>query len=155
MVTDFKKRIGFISTRLSGTDGVSLEVRKWVEVLEELGHDCFFFAGESEWPADCSMVVPEAHFNHPAILKLGNDLFDDYIRSPETSKTTEKYKHLLKENLRIFLDQFDLDLIIVENALAIPMNVPLGLALTELIAETCIPTIAHHHHYLKYHNHRV
>jgi glycosyltransferase involved in cell wall biosynthesis len=25
------------------------------------------------------------------------------------------------------------------------MNVPLGLALTELIAETCIPTIAHHH----------
>ena len=145
MVTDFKKRIGFISTRLSGTDGVSLEVRKWVEVLEELGHDCFFFAGESEWPADCSMVVPEAHFNHPAILKLGNDLFDDYIRSPETSKTTEKYKHLLKENLRIFLDQFDLDLIIVENALAIPMNVPLGLALTELIAETCIPTIAHHH----------
>jgi len=25
------------------------------------------------------------------------------------------------------------------------LNIPLGLALTEFIAETCIPTIAHHH----------
>ena len=40
---------------------------------------------------------------------------------------------------------FELDLLIVENALSIPMNIPLGLALTELIAETSIPTIGHHH----------
>ncbi len=28
-------RVGFVSTRLYGTDGVSLEVRKWVDVLPE------------------------------------------------------------------------------------------------------------------------
>jgi len=33
----------------------------------------------------------------------------------------------------------------VENALAIPMHIPLGLALTDVIAETGIPSIAHHH----------
>jgi len=33
----------------------------------------------------------------------------------------------------------------VQNALAIPVNVPLGLALAEFITETGIPTIAHHH----------
>ena len=32
-----------------------------------------------------------------------------------------------------------------ENALTIPLNLPLGVALTEVIAETGIPTIAHHH----------
>lgn len=32
-----------------------------------------------------------------------------------------------------------------ENALAIPLNIPLGLAITEVIAETRITTIAHHH----------
>ncbi|MEO8355586.1 MAG: glycosyltransferase family 4 protein, partial [Chloroflexota bacterium] len=37
------------------------------------------------------------------------------------------------------------ELLIVENALSIPMNIPLGLALTELIAETGLPTIGHHH----------
>jgi glycosyltransferase involved in cell wall biosynthesis len=36
-------------------------------------------------------------------------------------------------------------LIIPENALTIPVNIPLGIAITEFIAETGIPTIAHHH----------
>ena len=35
--------------------------------------------------------------------------------------------------------------ILPENVLTIPMHLPLGIALTELIAETQIPTIAHHH----------
>ena len=39
-------RIGFISTRFHGTDGVSLEAAKWAEVFEKyLGHECFWFAG--------------------------------------------------------------------------------------------------------------
>ena len=33
----------------------------------------------------------------------------------------------------------------VENALAIPLNLPLGLAIAEVVAETGIPVIAHHH----------
>jgi glycosyltransferase involved in cell wall biosynthesis len=35
--------------------------------------------------------------------------------------------------------------LIPENILAIPMHVPLGLAMTEVIAETPLPVIAHHH----------
>jgi len=34
---------------------------------------------------------------------------------------------------------------VAQNVLTIPMHIPLGIALTELIAETGIPTIAHHH----------
>ncbi len=139
------KRIGFVSTRLSGTDGVSLETVKWAKVFTGLGHECFFFAGESEWPEERSYVVPEAHFNHPVIQKLTLDLFDDYVRAPETSADIEKIKNHLKEHLHKFVRQFDLDLLVAENAMAIPMNVPLGLALTELVAETCLPTIGHHH----------
>jgi hypothetical protein len=40
------KNIGFISTRLAGTDGVSLETAKWAEILEEMGYACFYFPGE-------------------------------------------------------------------------------------------------------------
>jgi glycosyltransferase involved in cell wall biosynthesis len=47
--------------------------------------------------------------------------------------------------LRQFIDDFGLQLLIVENALSIPMNVPLAVALTEIIAETNITVIAHHH----------
>ena len=35
-------RIGFISTRFTGTDGVSLETQKWAAVLEWFGHACFY-----------------------------------------------------------------------------------------------------------------
>jgi len=142
---DKAHRIGFVSTRLAGTDGVSLEVVKWVKVLTNLGHECFFFAGELEWPEERSYLVPEAHFDHPTIKDLTIDLFDDYIRSPKTSQTIASIKNHLKEHLHQFVRHFDLNLLIVENAMAIPMNIPLGLALTELIAETEIPTVAHHH----------
>jgi glycosyltransferase involved in cell wall biosynthesis len=139
------KRIGFVSTRLAGTDGVSLETLKWVRVLESMGHTSFCFAGESDWPEDRRFVVPEAHFDHPDIRKLNHDLFNDYVRSATTSLLIENYKNLLKERLYAFIKHFDINLLIIENALAIPMNIPLGLALTELIAETSMPTIAHHH----------
>ncbi len=138
-------RIGFVSTRLAGTDGVSLETRKWSHVLTAQGHECFYFAGQSEWPEERSYVVQEAHFKHPEIQRLNADLFDNYVRTAETSRKVQALKDYLKEHLYRFVNRFDLNLLIVENALAIPMNIPLGLALTELIAETSIPTIGHHH----------
>jgi glycosyltransferase involved in cell wall biosynthesis len=38
-----------------------------------------------------------------------------------------------------------LEILVTENALTIPLNLPLGLAITEFVAETGFPTIAHHH----------
>ncbi|HYO89087.1 MAG TPA: glycosyltransferase family 4 protein [Candidatus Limnocylindrales bacterium] len=138
-------RIGFVSTRFAGTDGVSLETAKWAEALERLGHTCFYFSGECDRPDGVSYVVPEAHFEYPEIMALTLDLFDDRQRTPDTSALVQTLKVLLKDHLRRFISQFQVNLLIVENALALPMNVPLGMALAELIAETNLPTIAHHH----------
>ncbi len=54
-------------------------------------------------------------------------------------------KELLKNELYDFIAKFKIDLLVPENALTIPLNIPLGLAITEVIAETGLPTIAHHH----------
>ena len=40
------KNVGFISTRIAGTDGVSLETAKWADVLTKEGFSCFYFAGK-------------------------------------------------------------------------------------------------------------
>ncbi|MEM9658184.1 MAG: glycosyltransferase family 4 protein [Planctomycetota bacterium] len=139
-------RIGIISTRLAGTDGVSLESAKWTTVLQELGHTVYYFAGESDRPPELTRVVPEAHFQHAAIERINQDLFDGTTRrAPETSDMVNELRHRLKIALRAFIRDYDLQLLKVENALSLPMNVPLGLALTEVIAETGTPTIAHHH----------
>lgn len=139
------KNAGIISTRIAGTDGVTLEIKKWAEVLERNGISCSYFAGKLDRPADKSHLVPEAYFDHPEIKDISAGVFGVRTRKPEISEKIQKIKDRLKAALYDFKKKFSLDLIIPENALAIPMNIPLGLALTEFIAETGIPTIAHHH----------
>ncbi len=138
-------RIGFVATRLEGTDGVSLETNKWVDVLKGLRHECFCFCGESDWPEERVYIVPKAHFNHPDILKINEALFKDKRRSGDIARAIHKLKEHLKAELYQFVQKFDLNFFIVENALSLPMNVPLGVALAEFICETSMPTIAHHH----------
>ncbi len=138
-------RIGFVSTRLAGTDGVSLETAKWAHVLQEMGHECYYFAGELDLAPERCRLVPEAHFEHPLVVQINRDLFDDYQRTSATSDAVRDLVRLLKESLKQFVRDFGLQLLIIENALSIPMNVPLGLAITEWVAESDMPTIAHHH----------
>lgn len=138
-------RIGFVSTRFSGSDGVSLETRKWASVLEGMGHTCFYFAGESDRPAERTTVVPEAMFTHPEIQSITAAAFRGGRRAPEVSVGIARLAAMFKDRIAEFVAVFGLDLLIAENALTIPLNIPLGLALTEFIAENDVPVIAHHH----------
>jgi len=161
-------RIGIVSTRLSGTDGVSLEAAKWAVVLERLGYSCFYLAGQLDRPPERSRLTPEAFYGHPDIDAINTvafsgtgevtaaadaehptiqrrDYFSPYVRPPTVTRRVHELRTHLKGELYSFIRDFDVDLLLVENALAIPLNLPLGLAVTEVIAETGIPVIAHHH----------
>jgi glycosyltransferase involved in cell wall biosynthesis len=166
-----ERRAGIVATRLSGTDGVSLETAKWTTALERLGISSFFFAGLLDRPAEVSRLVPEAHFMHPDIDAINRvvfsgqpaqdehaagaapeewsvirrDFFSPYIRPAQLDRRIFELRGHLRDELYAFVRSFDLDLLVVENALAIPLNIPLGLAITDFVAETGMPVIAHHH----------
>ncbi len=141
-----KRNVGFISFRISGTDGVSLETKKWAEIFSRFGFENFFMAGELDTPADHSFIVPETHFKHPEALRLYRQSFDGTESRPrKLSQDIHTFRDLLKDRIYEFIDKFNLDLLIPENTLTIPLHVPLALALTEVIAETNMPVIAHHH----------
>ena len=139
------KNIGFVSTRFAGIDGVSLEAGKCADVLEAGGYNCFWFAGKLDKDPGKSYLAPEAHFKHPYNLWINRQVFGKTDRASAVIASIESLKNILKARLQEFTDQFHIDLFIIENALAIPLNIPLGVALSELIAENQIPTIAHHH----------
>jgi len=139
------KNVGFVSTRIAGTDGVSLELEKWANVFEKFGLNCFYFAGELDRPPERSYLVEEAHFTHPEIKELHNKFFGVTTRDRSVSKKIYQLAIKLKDHLYDFVDKFGIDLIISQNANTIPLNIPLGIALTEFIAETGIRTLAHHH----------
>ena len=74
------RRIGFISTRIAGTDGVSLEIGKWARVLEEMGLECYYVAGECDRPPERTALVEEAHFAHPVIREIDERAFVHAVR---------------------------------------------------------------------------
>jgi len=139
------RNIGFVSTRFAGTDGVSLESAKWARLLWDHSHVSHWYAGKLDREPSTSMVVPEAYFYHPDNVTINELVFGRRRRTPELTRRIYDMSDYLKKSLYNFVEKFKLDILIVENALCIPMHLPLGLALTHFIAETEMPTIAHHH----------
>lgn len=139
------KRIGFVSTRFQGTDGVTLEARKWAQLLGELGHSSFWMAGLLDAPPAVSHLAPLAYFGHPEVAAVQSRLFGVPVRPRAVTNQIQSLKDRLKDELYRFIERFELEVLIPENILAIPMHVPLGLAMTEVIAEITVPVIAHHH----------
>lgn len=140
-----KKNIGFISTRFAGTDGVTMEASKWAQVFREMGHACRWFAGKLDKDPGRSMLVEEAFFQHADNQWINERILGRKHRDPSVTDAIQELKNILKSRIRAFIRQFNIDLIVSQNALTIPMHIPLGMAITEVIAETQIPTIAHHH----------
>jgi hypothetical protein len=90
------QRVGVIATRLAGTDGVSLETEKWLQVMEEVGIEPYYFAGELDRPDDRSYLVPEAHFSHPSIQMLNDVCFGRTNRTSDTTKTLHQIKDVIE-----------------------------------------------------------
>lgn len=140
-------RLGFISTRFSGTDGVSLEVSKLDEILRGMNHETFFCAGELGPGFTNSYLIPLMSFNHPEIQKIQRAAFSHRHKGNDYSirQNIEKVEKELQREIQRFIENFGLDILISQNAQSLPMNIPLGVALGKFIKRNSFPTIAHHH----------
>ncbi len=138
-------RVAFVSTRIAGTDGVSLEIAKWASVIERVGVECYYIAGELDRPADRCFLIEEAHFNHPEIARINKEAFASEKRSSELTDLISRQATIIRDKLEAAIDQLGIEAIIVENALTIPMNIPLGIAIVQVVQECGIGCIAHHH----------
>ncbi|MCK4515908.1 MAG: glycosyltransferase family 1 protein, partial [Spirochaetaceae bacterium] len=90
-----KKNVGFISFRLSGTDGVSLETKKWTDIFTRNGFNCYYYGGELDASPEVSFEVPEAHFHHPRIQEIYRECFDNSIRPAGLTAELHKYREIL------------------------------------------------------------
>jgi glycosyltransferase involved in cell wall biosynthesis len=138
--------IGVISTRLAGTDGVSLESAKIVAIAEQFGHKFFYCAGELDPELkEHGLEDRRLHFAD----EVAKDLHDRAFFEKETAVTLlpdiGKIAAELKRPLRQFLTENQIEFVIIQNAFAIPMQLPLAQALTELMAELSLPGLAHNH----------
>lgn len=138
-------RIGFVATRIAGVDGVSLEITKLAAVLERMGHESFYCAGELGDYAQPGLEVPAFHFRAPEAVAIHDEAFGGIEESRELYQRIARAAAPLKDSLYEFVERFQLDLLITQNAQAIPMQIPLGVALRDFVGETHFPMIGHHH----------
>jgi len=139
------ENVGFVSTRFAGTDGVTLESAKWAQILWDDKHISYWYGGLLDRAPDISLCIPEAHFAHPENEWINKHIWGQTKRSSLVSRRIRDVAEYLKRTLYAFVERFSIDMLIFENVLTIPMHVPLGIAITEFLAETRIPSIAHHH----------
>lgn len=138
-------RIGFISTRLAGVDGVSLETAKIVQIFREMGHECYYCAGQLGRDGVEGMEVPTMHFFDPIAKGIHDEVFRNAQPGPEVFRRIYAQADVIRYALEDFIDTYDIDMIVPQNASCIPMNIPLGVAIEELIRRHRIMTLCHHH----------
>ena len=140
------KCVGFVSFRFSGTDGVSLETTKWAEIFNKLGWQCHYLAGELDQELEHTMCESILQFTHPDIQELYHTAFGGHGKRTEAfTERIHVLRKRIKDILYAFVEKYNISLLVAENALTIPLNLPLGMALTEYISESNIRCIAHHH----------
>jgi glycosyltransferase involved in cell wall biosynthesis len=142
-----RMRIGIVATRLAGVDGVTFEATKWETVLLALGHEVRLCAGEVDALRSNARLIPAMHFAYPPAARVTAAAFDPSSDPVAVRAEVERLAGQLLPPLRDWVTRNHLDALVVENAWAIPMHLPLGVALRRLVEETAVPTIGHHHDY--------
>ncbi len=144
-MVDRELNIGFLSTRLAGTDGVSLETAKMAAVCRAMGHAVYYCAGEMDADGPPRMLVPEMHFEHPEARAIHDLAFDSTSESSGLWARIARSAALVKKQLLAFLADYRIDLLVAQNIFAMPMQIPLALAARDALRETSLPAVAHNH----------
>jgi mannosylglucosylglycerate synthase len=140
-------RIGMVATRMAGVDGVTFEAAKWEDAIRRMGHEVHLCAGELDSLRPEGRLVPPMHFTYPPAERVTEAAFDPESDADGVRHEVDRLAEQLLIVLRHWAQTHQLAALIVENAWAIPMQLPLGVALRRLVEETGLPTIGHHHDY--------
>jgi glycosyltransferase involved in cell wall biosynthesis len=142
-------RIGIIIGRIGGVDGVALESEKWIEVLKQLGHEVFVISGEFEfWKMDhkyhyhfpvLSFFSPEVKWGQrKAFYQPDKDVGPilDHI---------ENISNMIEKKLSRWVHSNKIEVLLSENASALPSHLSMGVAIKKLVKNTGLPIVTHDH----------
>jgi glycosyltransferase involved in cell wall biosynthesis len=135
----------YLSMRLAGTDGVSLETEKLASALASFGIERVDCAGEVSTQG--AYLIPEMHFTDPVALELGQRAFSGTESDPELEAALFERAAFLRERIAEVVAEVRPDLLVMQNVWAVPMQLPLARALADIAAESALPCLSHEHDY--------
>jgi glycosyltransferase involved in cell wall biosynthesis len=141
--------IGIIIGRIGGVDGVALETEKWIDVLKSMGHNIFILSGqfqERQMNPETETLVPEMSFFSPESFWSQKKAFFYPETDPqELIEHLNLYSKVIYKKILDWISEKSIDLIISENASALPSHLEMGLAINKAVHKSGIPAITHDH----------
>ena len=142
-------RIGIIIGRIGGVDGVALETEKWIDILKKLGHEVFIISGEFEsWKMDYEHdhLFPALSFFSAEAEWEQRKAFFEPDKDPEPLLDhVEKWSTMIEGVLLKWVENKKIEVILSENASALPCQLSMGIAIKKLIKRTGLPIVTHDH----------
>lgn len=140
-----QKSIGIFHYQVGRTDGVSLEIEKWQQVLEEMGHTVHLCAGDLG--SAQGTLIEEMYHHLPEIEVLNSNTFNKLRDFDSQSYRVELYNWAdkLTERLREFIVQKGINFIISQNVWCVAANPPVAIALERVRKEFNLQALAHNH----------
>jgi glycosyltransferase involved in cell wall biosynthesis len=113
-----------VSFRLGGTDGVSVEARKWEGALRSLGYDVRRVAGDLlDGARHGDVTLPWLAIDPPSGLE------------PSVQTFEHTFEHAIT----------GADVVVVENTCSLPLNLPAARAVARVVERARVPVVLHHH----------
>lgn len=141
--------IGIIIGRIGGVDGVALETEKWIEVFKRTGHQIYIIAGQYEHKKinpEIETLVPEmSFFSAQNVWEQKKAFFNPEPKLNGLIKGIEDNANLISEKILEWISEKKIDLILSENASALPSHLSMGIAVKRIVEKTGLPTISHDH----------
>ena len=142
-------RIGIIIGRIGGVDGVALETEKWIDVLKRLGHEVFIISGEFEfWKMDQQRHdnYPLLSFFSPSVKWEQRKAFYKPDKDPgPILDHIEDISDIILEKLLNWVSINKIEVLLSENASALPSHLAMGVAIKKLVQNTGLPIVTHDH----------
>ena len=141
--------IGIIIGRYGDIDGVSLETSKWINMLQKIGHKIFILSGAfSKYMKNnihptlyppLSFYSPECEWEQKRAFYYPDDEPDELIEHLERTSDAialQIFKWIMANKI---------DIILSENASALPCHLSMGMGIKKLVEHTGIKTVCHDH----------
>ena len=142
-------RIGIIIGRIGGVDGVALETEKWIDILKKLGHEVFIISGEFEsWTMDYehhTLYPALSFFSAEAEWEQRKAFFEPDDDPSPLLEHVERWSDIIEKRLLNWVTEKKIEVVLSENASALPCQLSMGVAIKKLIKRTGLPIVTHDH----------
>jgi len=142
-------RIGIIIGRIGDVDGVALETEKWIEVLKKMGHEVYILSGKfkkSIVGEDKETLIPALSFSSAECKWEQDKAFllptDDLS---ELLDRLHRVSNILVEKMLEWITQNKIEILLSENASALPLHLSMGMAINKLVKASGLPIVCHNH----------